>query len=416
MKDVLLKKGPYALLDKATIALIGFVYVVLSARIISTEEYGALMLALSIYNFLILYSDSGTGNALIKYGAEGKEREKVMGSAFRIKLLSAAAVSFLSIAFAFMLPSVFSSPQLFNLFLYMPVLIFSMILNTFFKQGLQSEHRIREIFFIDFLGLIAMAVFFMVFGYLGILHSSLQVIVILSMVNFISALYGMRLAPHAISRICRIRDRLWERKILRFSAFSSVSSLGSIIYTRTDMVMIGIFLGTAGVAVYGSAWMLASAVYLIPQAAYMVVFPAASKLSFEGKENEMKRLYWKGVGYSLALSIPASLILILFPERILSVIYAGRYTESAYVLQILAIWGIIRPFGNIAGAFVDGMGKPHINAMVIWITAGINVVANIFFIPKYGVIGAAYASILAFMIGAPLSMAYVFFRFRGFDK
>ena len=410
MKDILLRKGPYALMDKATVALIGFVYIILSARMISETEYGALMLAISIYNFLIIYSDSGTGNALIKYAAEGREREKVLGTAFRIKMLSALTVSILSIIFAFTLPSFFHIPELFPLFLYMPVLIFSMILNTFFKQGLQAEYRIREIFFIDLLGLATISLLFLMLGYTGILDNALYVMVILSIANLSSALYGMKLSGYGLPWK---KSSEWHRKIGKFSLFSSASSLGSILYTRTDMIMLGIFLGAAGVAAYSSAWVLASAVYLIPQAAYMVVFPAASKLSVQGREKEMSSLYWKGVGYSLALSVPASLILMLFPEQILNMVYSGKYTDSADVLRVLALWGIIRPFGNITGAFIDGMGKPHVNASIIWMTAGVNVVANIILIPLFDVVGAAYASIISFLIGVPVGMLFLFYHLRG---
>ena len=409
MKDILLRKGPYALLDKATVALIGFVYVILSARMISETEYGALMLAVSIYNFLILYSDSGTGNALIKYAAEGRERERVLSNAFRIKMVSAAIVSVLSIIFAFTLPSFFHIPELFPLFLYMPVLIFSMILNTFFKQGLQAEYRIREILLVDLLGLAVISVLFALFSLTGLLKSALHVMFILSIANLSSAAYGLKLSGY---RPEWMKDPEWHRKIGRFSLFSSASSLGSILYTRTDMIMLGIFLGAVGVAEYSSAWVLASAVYLIPQAAYMVVFPAASELSVKGRKREMSTLYWKGVGYSLALSVPASLILMLFPEQILNLIYSGRYMDSADVLRVLALWGIIRPFGNITGAFIEGMGKPHVNASIIWITAGVNVVANSVLIPIFGVVGAAYASIISFLIGAPVGMIYLFSHIR----
>ena len=409
---VLLRKGGFALLDKATIALIGFIYVVLSARFISTQEYGALMLALSVYNFMILYSDSGTGNALIKYAAEGREERKVAGTAFRIKILSVGLLSVLSVAFAFTLPHVFRTPQLFQLFLFIPVLMFSLVLNTFFKQRLQAEHRIKEIFQIDFLGLVAMSSLFPAAFFMGFLRTGVDVIVILASVNLISAFYGLRFVgfPHME------RDSVWTKKILKFSKYSSISALGSMLYTRTDMIMLGFFLGASGVAVYGSAWILASAVYIIPQAAYMVIFPMASKMSSQHREREMLSLYWHGVAYSLALSVPASLILILFPRQILSIFYGGRYLESAYILQILALWGIIRPFGSLSGAFIDGMGKPHVNASIVWITAGINVAANAVMIPMFGVVGAAYASILAFLVGAPIGMAYFISKAKGMTR
>ena len=409
---ILLKKGSFALLDKATVALIGFIYVVLSARFISTQEYGALMLALSVYNFMILYSDSGTGNALIKYAAEGRDTEKVAGTAFRIKVLSVAVISVLSVVFAFTLPDVFRTPQLFQLFLFIPVLMFSLVLNTFFKQVLQAEHRIKEIFQIDFLGLLAMSFLFPFAFLTGFLRTGVDVLAILAAVNLISAFYGLRLVgcPHMR------RGARWAKKIIKFSNYSSVSALGSILYTRTDMIMLGFFLGASGVAVYGSAWILASAVYIIPQAAYMVIFPMASKMSSEHREREMLGLYWHGVAYSLALSIPASLVLMIFPRQILSIFYGGRYLESAYILQILALWGIIRPFGNLSGAFIDGMGKPQVNASIIWITAGINVAANAVMIPMFGAVGAAYASIIAFMVGAPIGMAYFISKSREMSR
>ncbi|UCE73202.1 MAG: oligosaccharide flippase family protein, partial [Methanomassiliicoccales archaeon] len=117
-----MKKGKFALLDKFVFALVGFVYVFLSARLISIEEFGSLMISLSIFWFITVFSDAGIGNALIKYAAEedGDGLKKVITNSLFIKMCLSLILSIACVLMVLPLSYVFGSTALKTNLLFLP--------------------------------------------------------------------------------------------------------------------------------------------------------------------------------------------------------------------------------------------------------------------------------------------------------
>ncbi len=409
-RKLMIEKGSYALMDKVVLAVTSFLYIIISARILPVDEYGALMLVISIYSFLILFGELGTGSALIKYGAERKDIKEVLSNTLFVKLIGAFVFSLLSVLLVLVLPGYFRTPQLYGLLALLPFFITGTILSTFFKQTLQSKHEFKRILMIDIIGLGAMVVLLVTLGTMGIIESSIHILMILAAVQFTTAVWGYRLSRPVLSFDKRL-DMRWLAKLTRFGMYATIGSLGSIMYTRMDIIMLGIFLGSTSVAIYSSASVIAITVFIIPQAASMVYFPMVSRISVSKSQTRyatIRSLYFKSVGTVLLITVPMSLVFILFPEKILYLLFQDKYLASAPVLRVLALWGIIRPWGNLSGAALEGLGKPNVNATLIWVATILNVTGNYILIPRMGAIGAAVASVIAFSISTPISMAYFF--------
>ena len=62
----------------------------------------------------------------------------------------------------------------------------------------------------------------------------------------------------------------------------------------------------------------------------------------------------------------------------------------------------------LADTFV-GWGRPEINIYTRGIALGVNVVANLYFIPLWGIVGAAFTSLMAYTIDVLLSIV-IFLR------
>jgi len=407
----ILEKGSFAFLDKVILALMGFIYVVLSVRFLEKAEYGVMMLAFSIFGFLTIFGDTGVGNALIKYAAEKKEVDAVTTTALYLKAVSLVVFSGIAILFAFVLPPLFHAPQLFSLLLFFPAFFTALMASNFFKQILQANQMLKEITLVDSGALVSLVSLFLLARYAGMFTTALVVFALLSVSYIIAAGIGFYMSKNLFKLKNKI-NHAWKKRIFRFAVFSSMGALGSMIYTRTDMLMLGAYLGPEAVAVYGSCWVIANAMYMVPQSIYMVLFPLSSEISSSteypgGWKKRMKEVYAKSVGYSLVFTVPMSLFVIAFPGQIINILYHGKYIESISVLRVLALWGIIRPFGNLSGAVIEGMGKPNVNAALVWATALVNIAANALFIPRFGVMGAAYASILAFFVGVPIGILFL---------
>ena len=391
-------KGIFALLDTLVAALSGFLYLILSAMILSKEEYGLFMLSFSIYLFLIFFIDAGIGNAMVKYASEkdGIEFEKVVTNSLYFKLFMAIVGSMAILILSSFISDLLHTPNLKTLMEFLPVLILASVMNKYFKQILQSKLRIKEIFYMDTVGLISLISLFSYFYLSRNLMSAMDVLLMISLSYFLSALTGAYISRDILNFSWKL-DKKWMGKLFHFGKYTTLGGMSVIMYTRTDTLMIGYFLNPVAVAEYNAAWVFSYGATLITHAAYTLSFPIASKVSSNKEYKRLKELYEKSIAYSLILIVPLAIILTFFPTQVLYLFYQDKYLNATLVLMILGIWGIVKPFGSTAGSLLNGMGKPHLGAFTDWMGAIGNILLNLLLIPKYGIIGAAFATLLSYI-------------------
>ncbi|UCE38228.1 MAG: flippase [Thermoplasmata archaeon] len=393
------KKGIYALSSRLTFALFGFVYVLLSARVLQKEEYGLLMISLTIFWFASLFSDIGIGNALIKYAAEkeGEEFRKVITNSFFLKIVMSLITSSIIVIISPFLANLLRIPDLVSLLQFLPVLIIVSSINNYFKQVLQSKYEVKKIFYIDSVSLISIILLISCFYYAKILDTAMNVLIVISLSYGIAGFVGFYFSRDLLKFENRL-DKAWISKLSHFGKYSVTAGFGSMLYMRIDTLMLSYFISPTTVAIYNAAWVISNITNIILSAVHMIAFPAASKANSLKDRKKLKEIYERSVAYSLLLSIPLSLIFIIFARECLFILYETKYLDAVIVLQILALWGLIKPFGSMSGSIFNGIGRPDMDAKLTWSTAIINIVLNIIFIPIYGVVGAAIASVIAFTI------------------
>jgi O-antigen/teichoic acid export membrane protein len=88
------------------------------------------------------------------------------------------------------------------------------------------------------------------------------------------------------------------------------------------------------------------------------------------------------------------LVFIIFPKKVL-LLFGPEYLESAQILIILTIATLIQAFLGAAGPTLSMSGRTK---LVLLNTIGafiINILLNIFLIPQYGIVGAAWATFIS---------------------
>jgi O-antigen/teichoic acid export membrane protein len=189
--------------------------------------------------------------------------------------------------------------------------------------------------------------------------------------------------------------------LLRDSWPLILSGIVVSIYMKIDQVMIKEILGSEAVGQYAAAVRLSEAWYFIPMVISASLFPAiinAKKVSEELYYQRLQKLYDLMVWMSIVIAI----FMTFMSDWIVELLYGGQYDEAGGVLMI-HIWAGIFVFLGVAS------GKWFINEnlqmLSFWRTfygMMINVVLNIFLIPKHGVQGAAIATLLSYFVAGLL--------------
>jgi O-antigen/teichoic acid export membrane protein len=191
------------------------------------------------------------------------------------------------------------------------------------------------------------------------------------------------------------------KSLFDFGRYSAGTSIGSLLYQKTDALLLGYMLGPTAVGFYSVASRINNYIEIPLNAVTQAAFPELSESKIP---SETLR---KTVGLMLAASIPMALGVLIAAPLIIQILAGSAYVQAANCLRLFALMALIKPFGRMLGLLLESSGRPQLNFRIMWISAGINLVLNILFIPIWGISGAAFATLLATWITVILSRRLV---------
>lgn len=178
---------------------------------------------------------------------------------------------------------------------------------------------------------------------------------------------------------------------------------------RADIITLGFFVDPSEVGVYAAAAKIAQAATFGFIAMNIIFSPMASEYFHQSKVKALKKLYVKTGLLQLGLTILLGVSLYLSSDLIFS-FFDTDYQNGLPILYLLiggyilnCVWGPV-PFLMI-------MTKYEHQAM--WLTffaAALNIVLNIIFIQKFGIIGAALATVITLNLRNVVCLIYVIKR------
>jgi len=177
------------------------------------------------------------------------------------------------------------------------------------------------------------------------------------------------------------------------------------IYMKIDQVMIKEMLGAEQVGLYAAAVRLSEAWYFVPMAITSSVFPAiinAKKQSEVLYYQRLQKLYDLMVWLAVAIALPTTFL----APWVIRVLYGEAFLPAAGVLSIHIWAGVFVFLGVASGKWLLTENYTRIAFYRTFIGAIVNVVLNIILIPKYGINGAASATLISYFV-ATFSMGFI---------
>lgn len=206
---------------------------------------------------------------------------------------------------------------------------------------------------------------------------------------------GLRM-PLAAARRATMRGLLAEAWPLMFA------NLAVIVYMKIDEVMLRQMAGPAAVGIYASAVKLSEVCYFIPTALASSVLPALlrARAGDPAQYAARQQLYYDisaAVAYTLAVPIA------LLAPWIVAWAYGGAFAAAAPILAV-HIWASVFVFLGVArGQWLVNEGLQRFYLVATAAGAVANVGLNLVFIPRWGGLGAAYATVVSYGMAAWLA-------------
>lgn len=225
----------------------------------------------------------------------------------------------------------------------------------------------------------------------------------------VSAALGLyvitRLFPALIGEA---RPSYSTRSLVVFSLASMGTSLATLMLDQADRIMLGIFATSEDVGVYNAAALLAAQVRFVLSAIIATFTPIISDLYHRGRFEELQRLFATTTRWTVTLSLPMALVLILFSEPLLG-LYGPEFRAGAGMLMVLALAMFVNGGVGAAGLMLQMSDHERIVLVNNVFLALLNIALNAWMIVELGPIGAAWATGLSVAVVNLLKMAEVWY-------
>lgn len=190
------------------------------------------------------------------------------------------------------------------------------------------------------------------------------------------------------------------RQMLGFGKWMGLATLGSIVATQADLILLGRLSTPDIVGVYSVAVALAMRLDALNQSLILVMLPRANRL--RGRE-EIRGYSRRVLGGSLLLA--AMLVMSVFlAQPLIEVLYGESYRAAAVLFVLLLSVVIFDLVTSSVFLVALPLEKPQVLAAAEWLRVGTILVAAWLLIPLYGGLGAALSRLLSRVTGAVSSI------------
>ena len=386
------------------------IFTILVARILFPKMFGIYSLALTIIIILAAFSDMGLASSITLFIAEsiGYEKKKQARSRFwfllRLKFVIAIVVSAGLFIGAGLIAAFFKKPDLIiplkiGSFYLLASSIYGIITPIFLSvQKLKYTAISALIFQLSRIGLI---LFFFLLLKLPPNIQSIFIFMILS--TMVAIIFVMWIMVKKYSFLVNGEIEPVERKrMLKFSSIVAMSSLGILLFTNIDKIVLGFYLEAEFIGFYSAIMTVISGVIGIIGIG-TVFFPIFIQL--EG--SKLKEAFKRSFHYISLITFPASVGLAFILIPMLKILYGISYVPPQYefiliitaiLLSLLILESI---FSNFYRILFDAKEKPSVPAYINIIASITNIILNIIFITylikinlALGLIGVALATFI----------------------
>lgn len=396
----MMQLGGYAVADNVSIAVFGLFYTIFLANVLTKDAYGTVVLFDIVRHIGTLFI-SASSQAIVLHSSKVAQVGAVSLASLRIQLLYLVVFAGILSLLSGYLADLLNAPQLEKLFVWLIPILFLNIIFLIGRTIYWGQNQIKMVFVLDSVFTICFIVSAFAAYLTGNLETPLHVVWVFILSRSISGLLALPVFFQFGVFSAHASD--WHMPVWRFARASFVNSLGVLSFARVDRLILSALLTPIAAATYNAAAIVFNAFMLINETMNMIVFPRAARI-FESdqqiKINGLKDLYIKyALGFVL-LSLPAVIVLVVFPAPFMQLLYGDKYTSAAKILPMFALWGLTLPIARTAASILNGIGRPQVNASLTWCLVALNLTLNVLLIPPFGVIGAAIATLITAIVSA----------------
>lgn len=218
----------------------------------------------------------------------------------------------------------------------------------------------------------------------------------------LGAVFALLLFSRTIQGLCSPQrfdvDLGLSRDLLEYSAPFVISRSAGFIYRSADIFLLLYFLDSDAVGIYGVAYAVARLMLMFSTAFNFLGAPVASELESERDLSDLLTVQYSVLRWLVIASVPLIVPFAFFASDFIAVVYGTRYAAGGSALAVLTVGFAVHNVFSAQNNLMEALGKSSELAFNSVVGAVLNIMLNLYMIPRYGVIGAALATVAAYLV------------------
>lgn len=184
------------------------------------------------------------------------------------------------------------------------------------------------------------------------------------------------------------------KQSFKYGLKAYLANISSMISYRADLYLVGLLTTVSSAGIYAIALQISERLFIVSQAVSTVLLP---RLSGSNDSPAYQTLLTSTIAkWTFFITIIAGVALFYITKWLLVPFFGEAYGASLEPMLVLIIACSFSGYARVVANALAAKNKPEWNLYIGLVAAVTNVILNLFFIPKYGIMGAAYATCISF--------------------
>ncbi|HEX8182289.1 MAG TPA: flippase [Candidatus Saccharimonadales bacterium] len=395
------------LISKFGIIILSIFTLKYSTNILGADLYGQYAVVISYVSIFLLFTDLGLSSITSRELSKHPENsERILGNSFSLRSAISIILIPIVIVLGFLLYNEKTESIKFGIALMAITLLFSALqstASTIFTSRTRSDipayiNLLNKLTYL----LSILAVGALGLGFYGFIYASIFAAIISTIVSIVwsSKLVKIKL---------RYEIRSWKNIVI-VALPLGIIQIVNVIYYKIDTLMLSIFRSADEVGAYFIAYGVIDIAMSIPSMLMLSLMPT---MSTARSLKKLIKITEKAFYLMLLLSLPLTVFGAIISSHIILFISSPQFISAAQPLSILLIGCIFSYLNYVFGFAAVSINKQAKMLKVSLATIAINIMLNLYFIPHYGITGAATATFITEII-ALIAIYNVFKNETGF--
>lgn len=204
-----------------------------------------------------------------------------------------------------------------------------------------------------------------------------------------------------------------KKEVSLVALYGLIASFSGIAVVSIDKYMVNYFCGLSDTGIYSTMFLFGSFIVIAGRSVTRISAPLLAQAFKDKADNTVRDIYFKSVTNQMFIALLLFLGIWSNIHNIFRIL-PPEYEAGKWVVFFIGISQILTMSTGVSNEVIRNSGKYKVFTYIMMMFICLIVVSNAIFIPKYGIVGAAMASTLSYVIYSIVRLVYIERHFKLF--